>query len=528
MSDIDKKDDTKNPSEISHSGVESPLESKEVKGRAIRGVASLLTRQVIIRVLGFVGMIVLARILTPAEFGIFGIAHFIIIFFEQVSVLGLSTALLRKKEDVTEIELRTVFTIQQTIIVISAVIILISAPYIVEHYAMDLSYIWLVRVMAIALLIASLKTIPAMLLQRQLRHDLLSMSEVGEHIVYLACSIGLAYLGFGVWSLVIALILRGLTGIAILFSLSWWRPRLGFDRHVAKEVLRFGIPIQLANMAGLFSNAVVPVIVGSLLGVSAVGYANFARTMLDAVVYQPLILMGRVQLRVFGRFQDEPVKLINAVERSMFLGAAFTFLLCALLMALIDPLVEHVITHKWKPAVGLIYILGPGYLFYVLVQNQMQVLKALGDAKSPLISVLILIAFQLIALTLFSAELKLNAYAVGLTVGIILSTWFVNVRARRRLSVPILPNLLPPMISGVTSGLLAFAIARYIDGVTGMIVGAVSGTLVYIIVLAYFAGHRLAREVEDVIIAILKKSERSAALSAKMAKMLRWMQCKWL
>ncbi|HZF25307.1 MAG TPA: oligosaccharide flippase family protein, partial [Steroidobacteraceae bacterium] len=240
--------------------MEEDLQPGEVRARAVKGIASLLTRQFLVRVTGFVGMLVLARILTPQIFGVFAICQFIVLFFEQISSLGLSAALIRKKDAVTERELRTVFTVQQIGVALSIVLILGAAPFIARHYQLPTEDVALIRVMALALLLASLKTIPTVLLERRLRHNLIAASEITEYLTYQVVAILLAYLGLGVWALIAALIARGLIGVAILSRLSWWRPAFGIDRRALGEVVRFGIPIQAANLLSLANNAVVPVL----------------------------------------------------------------------------------------------------------------------------------------------------------------------------------------------------------------------------------------------------------------------------
>ena len=316
-------------------------------------------------------------------FGVFAIANFVVIFFEEVSSLGLSAALLRKKDNVTEIELRTVFTLQQIVVLISLLLIMLFAPYIATHYELDDSYSWLIRVLGVALLLASLKTIPSILLQRQLRHDLLAISEVAEYLVYLSVAIGMAIMGYGVWSLVVATLLRGLTGVVILYYISWWRPAFGFHRETAREILKFGVPIQMGNFTALANNAVVPIVVGTFLGPAAVGLVSFAKKLLDALVHQPLILIGKVQLRVFGRIQDDLVQLQRLVEKSLLLGSIVSFFMLSMLLSQAELFIELVVTNKWSATLPILYVMSFGYLIFALLMPYLQVLKATGDAITP-------------------------------------------------------------------------------------------------------------------------------------------------
>lgn len=489
---------------------DSELTDNEVKGRAVRGVAGLLTRQVLVRVIGFVGMLILARLLTPEMFGVFAIAQFVIVFFEQVAGMGLSAALLRKKAPPTEIELRTVFTIQQIAVLVAVGAIMGLAPVIVAHYDWDSSREALIRVLAAGLILASLKTIPSLLLQRQLRHDLIAVSEVVEYLVYQVIAITLAWLGYGVWALVVATLARGITGLVAVWSLARWRPAFGFNRAAAHEIWRFGIPLQMASLAGLASAAAVPVVVGSFMGTAAVGYANLARSVLDALVYQPLVIMGVVQFRVFSRFQDDRSRLIAVAERSMFLGGTLAILSAALVLALARPLVEVVLTDKWAPIISLLYILGPAYLIYVVSQPQVQVIKALGDGMSPLIAVIILAVTQLTLLTALAESMGLISYAMASAAGIAAAGLYIQVRIRKKMAIRLANNVGAPLLAALVGGAMAYMGQSIVHDVWGLVSGVCWGVVGYVITLMVLAGRRLGQEFTDVAAALIPKSKVGA------------------
>ncbi|HKE44005.1 MAG TPA: oligosaccharide flippase family protein [Steroidobacteraceae bacterium] len=492
--------------------MEEELQPADVKARAVKGVASLLTRQFLVRLIGFAGMLVLARILTPQIFGVFAICQFIVLFFEQVSSLGLSAALIRKKAAVDERELRTVFTVQQIVVALSIVLILGAAPLIASHYQLPAEDVALIRVMALALLLASLKTIPTVLLERRLRHDLIAASEIAEYLAYQLIAILLAYLGLGVWALIAALIARGLVGVAILSRVSWWRPAFGIERRTLGEVMRFGVPIQAANLLSLANNAVVPVLVGSMLGAAAVGVASFARSIVDALLFQPVILMGRVQLRVFGHAQEDRQRLGNLLERAIYQGSVLTFLLAALIVSQAQPFITLIATLKWSAALPLLYVLAPAFLAQAVAQPLIQALKALGDARTSLLSVLIQVLVQT-AVFLWGAErFGLVAYAWGAALGIVLATLLAWYRMRAHLRVAVWSNVTVPLVGAVAAAAVATVVNRNLTGIAGMTLSIASAVLVYFALLALLAGKRLAREVSGVVNTLLPGSSAAGAL----------------
>jgi O-antigen/teichoic acid export membrane protein len=487
------------------------LDADLVRRRAVRGTASLLARQLIVRVLGFAGMLVLARVLTPEIFGAFAIAQFGVLLLEQVSHLGLAAALLRRKAPPTLSELRTVFSVQQAIVASIVLGGVLGAAPLVRQLGLAEEHVWLIYAMAAALVLASLKTVPTILLERGLRHDLLATSEVAEFVIYQAVAIVLALQGFGLWALIAALLARGVAGLSMLSFLSRWTPRFAFDRRALGEILRFGLPVQLASFASMGTSAVIPLAVGSVLGASAAGFAAFSRNIADALIFQPLIIMSRVQLRVFGTMQDEPTRFARAVERSMYVGSLFAAFSAALVVSQARPFIEHVVTSKWSEALPLLYCLAPTYLVYVIAQPIMQALKALGDAHTPLYGVLLQSVVQIASVLLLAPVLGLAAYAIGLAIGLLGATWLAWRRLRSRLRLRAARSVAPALTAGVMAATVATGVNGAFAGLPGMSLSALSCVTTYALALAVLDGRRLSAELSQAVSALLPASSAARA-----------------
>lgn len=503
----------------------SDAPSQEINARAVRGVTSLLARQLVVRAIGLAGMLVLARVLTPEMFGVFAIAQFVVLFFEQISGLGLAAALIRKQQPVIESELRTVFTVQQIVVACSVVAILTCAPSIAEHYQLDNGSEWLLRAMAFGLLLASLKTIPTVLLERRVRHDLVAASEVAEHLVYQITAVSLALLGFGVWALVAATLVRGATGLLALYIVSWWRPRFGCDWGVLKELARFSVPIQIGNLFALACNAVIPVLVGSSLGPAAAGYANFSRNMVDALVFQPIVILGRVQFPVFSRMQEQRERLRGALERSLYLGCLLSFFVAALVVSQARPFVEQVITSKWEPALALLYILAPAYLAQAVAQPIIQALKALGDAKTAMFSSLLQACAQIAVFLALAPFIGLIGYAVGVAVGLMLNLLLALRRIRRHLELSVWRNIGAPLVSAAAACAVSFMVNMRMHGPWAMLASTACCLLVHLGLLALLSGDRFGREIANVITTLIPRSALARSAANGVAIALARMHC---
>jgi PST family polysaccharide transporter len=469
-----------------------------MKARAVVSATSLLGRQILIRALGFAGMLVLARLLTPQVFGIFAVAQFLVVLFEGLSTLGLNAALIRRREPATESELRAVFTAQLIFVLLAAAAIVIAAPWVARHYGLDADKLLVIRVMATALVFGLFKTVPTVLLQRRMRFDLLAVSQTVEYVAYLAAAIGLAYFEYGLWALVAATLLRAAVGAALVASFAKWRPALGFDLPALRALLAFAVPIQLATIVSLINGAVVPVLVGSLFGVSAVGIVNLAKTMLETSILQPLTILGRVQLRVFGSLQGKQAALARTVSGSYFLACIFAFLPAVLLVVMAEPLIAGLLGKQWLNAVPVVRLLAIAYLSCAIMIPSGQALKAVGDSWTPLWAAVVIAVISLSGTWLLAPRLGVVSFPVAMTIAVPIATLLIAFNVRRRMDVRLLENILPALVAAVSAGVSATAVVSIIPGVAGLAAALGAAGVVYVLCLALLAGERIAELLEFV------------------------------
>ncbi len=474
---------------------EIPLQ--QVRTRAVRGVVSLLLRQGAVTLIALAGLLVLARIITPEMFGLFVTVQLAQLMCEQVGGLGLMAALVRQKQPVSEAELRTVFTLQLLASMIAALLIGLSAPRVLELLGIDTRHQWLVWVMALSGVIAAFQTVPSVLLQRSLTFERIAFGQVLQQVAYQVTAVVLAILGFEAWSLVIASIVKSAVGVFVLSAYAPWRVKFGVDRAVIRRLLPFGFLIQLNGAAGIANNATIPLIVGYSLGTAAVGQVNFARKLLDALGYQPLIMTGQVQLRVFGRVQDDDRLLRDSLERSILVGGAFVLGLLALLAALAGPLVHLVFTDRWLPAVPVIQLLCIGYAIHVAMHPVMQLLKATGDSATPLLSSTLRFVVEASLFLALAGGLDLAAYALAYILANLGSALYGLWRLAPAWRPNLLESLVPVAVPALIAGLVAWFIAGDTRSVLVSVAGLSAGIVVLVVALGVVAGSRLSHELRQ-------------------------------
>jgi len=318
--------------------------------RAKQGVKLLMGRQVFLQFLTFGGGVILARILNPTHFGLYVIATSLVTTFAMFGDFGLAPSFIQRKKELTDHDLRVGFTLQQIITTVVVVGLFAAAPALTRLYPKaPPETVWLVRTLAFNLYLTSWRTMSALQMERQMRYDRLAWIEVIETLSYQSLTVGLAIAGYGVWSFVWATLARGVLGTLLVFLASPWRVRLAFDGEIAREILRFGIPFQLQNIATQACGWIIPFLVGTLIGPQAVGYLMWA----TSNGRKPLVLvdnMIRVAFPHFSRIQDDRAE----VERTLTRYLTFSLIASTLWFAVIavagEPLVTWIYTDKWAPA----------------------------------------------------------------------------------------------------------------------------------------------------------------------------------
>lgn len=317
----------------------------------MRGIKLLLGRQVILQLVTSVAGVVLARLLAPADFGVFIIATFVVQLFALIGDCGLAPSLIQRNQDPNDEDLRVAFTLQQVLTTVIVVVLVAGAPFITHLYPRSPEgMLWLVRALAFTLYLTSWRSMATLQLERALRYAPLAWIEVVEAVSYQLVAVGLAAGGLGIWALVWATLLRGLLGTVLAFLVAPWPLRPAFDRERARLILASGLRFQAQTILNQCAGWVTPLLAGSVGGPQAVGLLGWA----SSNGRRPLLLVDNVMRVVFphvSRLQND----IREVERLVVRYLTFLLLAAGLWLAAVvvaaPPLVRLIYTEKWEPGV---------------------------------------------------------------------------------------------------------------------------------------------------------------------------------
>lgn len=320
--------------------------------RSIRGVFALTSRTFVIQVIGFIANFLLTVFLTPSIFGVFFVVSAAIAFLSYFSDIGLAAALIQKKDSPTQEDLRTTFTLQQILVITAVVIAFLGSKFVGNFYHLEPEGIFLFQALAFSFFLSSLKTIPSIILERNLNFEKLVIPQIVETLFFNVTVVILAVKGFGVASFTYAVLARGLSGLIAMYLVSPWRIGLGFSKDSAKKLLSFGIPFQLNSFLALIKDDLFIAYLGKALPLAQVGYIGFAQKW----AFMPLRLIMdniiRITFPSFSRLQSEKETLSKAIEKSIFAACFLIFPALAGLVILSPYFVSIIPKYtKWEPAI---------------------------------------------------------------------------------------------------------------------------------------------------------------------------------
>jgi PST family polysaccharide transporter len=353
-------------------------EPRVVLHRSLAGLVALATRQGLVQGLNLAGSVVLARLLDPADFGVYAIGLFFAGLVGRVATSGLGANLVRRADEPTDLDCRAVFTAQQIAVVLVAAALALGARPLASLYRIPHDGDLFMRLAALSLLVGSLSTIPTCRLERHLLFQRIAAAEVAQALAFQGTAILFAWQGHGVAGFGAALLVRALVGTGLTNLLAPWRP--GFTRRwsVIREHARFGVAFQGTFMVSTVKDGILTVFLGMALGTAAVGYAGWAGI---AASYPVIVLMAtqRVYLPTFSRLAGHPEFLGRAVEAAVEFANACAAPFAVATLVLIEPLTRLVFGPEWLPALPLFYLLWISNLFVPSATPLLSLLHALGD-----------------------------------------------------------------------------------------------------------------------------------------------------
>jgi len=303
----------------------------------------------------FAVMILLARLLVPADFGLIAM----LLVFTAVAALlvdsGFGTALVQKQRTSDDDE-STVFVSGICVSIVVGCILWFAAPAIAGFYAQP-TLVPLTRLLLFVLPLSALAAVPDALLTQRLDFRSRAKAEIFASLASGAVAVVLAWRGFGVWSLAWQSIVAIAVRAGLLWRYSGWRPRGRFSSASFRALFSFGSYMLMANLLNTISTRLQSLLIGRLFDSRALGFYTLAQNTQQAPAQFMSGVLNRVGLPVFSSVADQPAKLVGALRLSLRV-AIFVFVPCMVGIAVVaEPLVAMLYGARWLPAAPMLGIL---------------------------------------------------------------------------------------------------------------------------------------------------------------------------
>jgi O-antigen/teichoic acid export membrane protein len=361
--------------------------------------------------MSFCTNIILARLLTPEDFGIIGMLAIFVAVSATFIDGGFGSALIQKKNP-TQVDYSTILYLNTVISVILYAILYFSAPYIAEFYQMDI-LCDVLRVMGITLIINALSYVQAVKLRKDMKFKKLSYVYLSASLTSFIVSIFMAYSGFGVWSLVWMNIINCAIASLLLWIVGDWFPSYIFSKEASKTLFGFGSFLLLSNLINTFCNNIQGLIIGKLFNASDMGYYSQAKKLNDIPATSISSIIDNVSYPVMAANQDNMKEFVSVVSKFIRIIATISFPIMTLLIILGRPLIIFLYSDKWENAVPYFQILCIGGLAICLQNINYNAVAALGKSR------------DLFKWTLIKRGLSLIFIIIGSILGLYYLLWGV-------------------------------------------------------------------------------------------------------
>lgn len=349
--------------------------------------------------ISFVSNMVLARLLSPDDFGVMGLIMVFVVVADVLVDGGLGNALIQKKE-LVEKDKTTIFTANLFFSFCLFGLLFLLAPFL-EKVTEVPGFALLLRVQAVCVLIRAFYVINVAEITRNLNYQHLANIALISQFSSTLISIIMAYNGMGVWSLLWKTILLDFFCCLLYAIVSPFRYKISFDKGAFRGLFSFGFPVALANIIeSLYSN-IVSFIIGKAYSVKDLGYFNQANSLKQIPVYSVSSVINQVFFPFFSRIQDDSDALKNKFQKTIKVVTFFIYPLLSFLIFFAEPVITLFYSEKWVPCVPIFQVLCLSGFFNSLYHLSRSTIKALGKSKLLLYTQFFIVIISLIFVAFF-------------------------------------------------------------------------------------------------------------------------------
>lgn len=347
-----------------------------LRGKTLNSLLWSFGEQASNKLIHFIVGIILARLLAPEQFGLIGMITIFLVISQTVASGGLSQALIRKKDCSSE-DYNTSFLIN-----LLTGLFLYSAFYLlsglIAEFYDEAQLELIIKILFITLLIDAISFVQRTKIYKAVNFKRLAKINIVSQTISGIIAIFMAYSGYGVWSLVVRILLnRAIIGMMLIISNKWF-PKLSFSKSSFNELFGFGYKMLFTNLLERTYKRIYYLIIGKMYSASLLGFYTRSEQFKSLVAEQLTSTIQRVTLPILANIQDDEKRLKNAftkmLDSSLFVSA---FLMIGLAV-IAQPMILFLIGERWEQSISFLQILAFSGILYPASQLNLNILQVKG------------------------------------------------------------------------------------------------------------------------------------------------------
>ena len=375
---------------------------QSVRSQLLHGVAWNFIEKVLMRGASFIIGIILARLLSPSDFGLIGMLAIFVAISNVFIEGGLAKALIQRK-DCQDIDFSTAFVANVSMSLVIYVVLFLTAPLIADFYDEPI-LTDITRILSLNFVLGSFNIVQRAKLMANVDFKSLAQINVISTIISGIVGIAMAYYGWGVWSLVGQTLCSTIVLLLLFPFYSKWRPSIKFSPNSFRQLFGFGSKLMATGVYSVILNNISTICIGRFYKSNQLGFYTRASQFSEIISSTMFDVLGNVTFPVLSHLQDDREKLVSVYRKSLFITSMLIFpmmILCALLSR---PMVIILLTEKWLPCVVLMQWLFLARMFTPLSAINMNILNAVGRSdlfmkldfsKAPLVLIVLAITIPI-------------------------------------------------------------------------------------------------------------------------------------
>lgn len=477
------------------------MEDNSLKQKTVTGVIWKFFERVGTEMVTFIVSLILARILSPSDYGVSAIVTVFISLLNVFVTSGYGTSLIQKK-DADDNDFNTIFTFSGILSIFLYIALFFSAPYIAKFYEKPILTA-LIRVMGLRLPISSYNAIQNAYVAKRMEFKKFFYATLAGTIVSAVIGISMATTGCGVWALAGQYVSLMLVNTLVLNFIVPWKYKPYYSHKLAVPLIKYGSNVLLATLMDTLYLEVRSLIIGKKYDTAALAYYNRGEQFPKLIALNIATTIDGTLMPAFCKIQDNIDALRNAFRRSIQVSTTIVVPLMIGMTIVAKPMVIAILTEKWLEAVPYIQIYCISYMFNPLQSASNQVIKALGKARLFLYLEIFKKSIFLISLLfavkygpLYIALTAVFVMAVSVLVNMIIMRKLLDYSFKQQI-IDVLPQIILSVVMGIAIMPMKYVISQ---SIILLMVQVIAGAIIYI--LLYFI---FRRDIFNYIICLVKK-----------------------